>query len=132
MTDEAMMEKPQGQRVLIAEDEPNIAAALQFLLGRDGYSVTIVADGESVEKAVRDQAPTLLILDVMLPKMSGFEVLRSLREKTEFASLPVIMLTAKGQSQDRKTAEESGADVFVTKPFSNQEVLAHVKRLLTP
>ncbi|MEO1293914.1 MAG: response regulator [Pseudomonadota bacterium] len=116
--------------VLIAEDEPNIAEALRFLLTRDGYTVAVAGDGENALHAMRAEKPSLVILDVMLPKLDGFQVLKELRNAPDLAAMPVVMLTAKGQSQDRKTAEDIGVDVFVTKPFSNSEVLGHVRRLL--
>lgn len=120
------------QRVLIAEDEPHIAEALRFLLEREGYAVELVVDGAAVEQEVARVRPSVLILDVMLPRTTGFEVLKRLRETPNAANVSVIVLTAKGQAQDRKTATDFGADLFMTKPFANREVVDAVRRLAGP
>ena len=116
--------------ILIAEDEPSILEALAFVLGRAGWSVATVIDGEAVMSAVRREEPRVLVLDVMLPKRSGFEVLKQIRANPATRALPVLVLTAKGQQQDRRIAEELGADSFVTKPYSNAEVVDAVRALL--
>ncbi|MBW7947299.1 MAG: response regulator [Sphingomonadaceae bacterium] len=116
--------------ILIAEDEPSILEALTFVLRRAGWSVHTVTDGEAVMSAVRREAPRVLVLDVMLPKRSGFEVLKQIRTNEATAALPVLVLTAKGQQQDRRIAEEFGADSFVTKPYSNADVVDAVRALL--
>lgn len=114
-------------RVLIVEDEPNIADALRFLLTHEGFLVDVEADGgKAVERIAREGAD-LIILDVMLPNRSGFDILRDLRS-TE-APPPVLMLTAKGQPQDRETAQALGATRFMTKPFSNAEVIETVRQM---
>ena len=119
-----------GKRVLLAEDEPNIAASLTFLLERAGFEVEVRSDGrEALDRALADP-PDLLILDAMLPELSGYEVLRHLRADRRAEALPVLMLTAKGQRADRDTAMECGADLFMTKPFSNSEVMKAVEGLL--
>lgn len=119
-------------RILIAEDEQNIVEALRFLLSRAGYHVDHVADGEQALSYLRATPPDLLILDVMLPRRTGFEILRHLRSEERTARLPVVMLTAKGQAHDRQTAIEIGVDAFMTKPFSNAEVVDEVRRLAAP
>ncbi len=116
--------------VLIAEDEPHIVESLSFILSREGFEVTSAGDGESAFQQMADTAPDLLILDVMLPKMNGFELLRHVRAHPRLSATPVIMLTAKGQTQDRRAAEDIGADAFITKPFSNRDVVEHVRRLV--
>jgi len=116
--------------VLIAEDEPSILEALDFILRRAGWSIGSVTDGEAVVEAVRRQRPRMLLLDVMLPKRSGFEVLKQIRATQDLKDLPVLVLTAKGQAQDRRIAEELRADAFVTKPYANAEVVSTVRRLL--
>ena len=116
--------------VLIAEDEPSILEALDFILRRAGWSVSAVTDGEAVLDAVRRQRPRMLILDVMLPKRSGFEVLKQIRADRDTRDLPVLILTAKGQQQDRRIAEELQADDFVTKPYANADVIDAVRRLI--
>lgn len=117
------------KRVLLAEDEPNIVESLTFLLDRAGFEVSVETDGQQALDAVLKDTPDLLILDVMLPKMSGYEVLRLLRADKRAEKLPVLMLTAKGQQADRETALESGADLFMTKPFANSEIVEAVKKL---
>ncbi|MBE7731816.1 response regulator transcription factor [Devosia faecipullorum] len=119
-----------GIDVLIAEDEPSILESLDFILRRAGWSIESVTDGEAVLERVRRAPPRVLVLDVMLPKRSGFDVLRQLRADAETRDLPVLILTAKGQQQDRRIAEELGADSFVTKPYSNSEVVGAVRKLL--
>jgi len=116
--------------VLIVEDEPSILESLDFILRRAGWSIEMVTDGDVAFDAVRRLHPRIVVLDVMLPKRSGFEVLKQIRADALTARLPVLILTAKGQAQDRRTAEELGADSFVTKPYSNAEVVDTVRRLL--
>ena len=116
--------------ILIAEDEPSILESLDFILRRAGYSIGSVTDGDAVLDAVRRLGPRLLVLDVMLPKRSGFDVLKQIRANLELRAMPVLILTAKGQQQDRRTAEELGADGFVTKPYANAEVVGAVRQLL--
>lgn len=117
--------------VLIAEDEKNILEALSFILSREGYVVASALDGNTAIEHIRGNQTDLLILDVMLPYKNGFEVLKTVKTDPDLSKVPVIMLTAKGQSQDRKTAEDMGVDAFVTKPFSNKEIIETVKRLLS-
>ena len=119
-----------GIDVLIAEDEPSILESLDFILRRAGWSIESVTDGEAVLERVRRTPPRVLVLDVMLPKRSGFDVLKQLRADLETRALPVLILAAKGQQQDRRIAEELGADGFVTKPYSNAEVVGAVRALL--
>lgn len=116
-------------RVLIAEDEPNIVESLTFLLRRAGYDVASVLDGEAALAHLRARAPDLMILDLMLPRRNGFEVLKAVKADPSLRSVPVLVLTAKGQPQDRKRAEEIGIDAFITKPFSNREIVDAVRRL---
>jgi two-component system OmpR family response regulator len=116
--------------VLIAEDEPAILESLDFILRRAGWSISSVTDGDAVLDSVRRLRPRMLVLDVMLPKRSGFDILKHLREDADTARLPVLILTAKGQQQDRRIAEELGANSFVTKPYSNAEVVGAVRQLL--
>lgn len=119
-----------GIRVLIAEDEPHIVELLTFILDREGYEVTSVADGETALVRLRvPNPPDLMILDVMLPRRNGFEVLKAVRSDERLSGLPVLMLTAKAQSHDRALAEEIGVEAYVTKPFSNRDVIEQVRRL---
>jgi two-component system, OmpR family, response regulator len=119
-----------GKRVLLIEDEPNIIEAIRFILSRDGWVVETHADGATAAQAVRDKAPDLVVLDVMLPNRSGYDILTELRAEPALAALPVLMLTARGQKKDRELAERIGASRFMTKPFSNAEMLAAVRELL--
>lgn len=119
-----------GKRVLIAEDEGSIAESLRFLLVREGHTVSLARDGAEAVAMVRRARPDALVLDLMLPKRSGFDVLKDLRAEPDTRTLPVLMLTAKGQANDRKAAEDLGVDAFLTKPFANDEVIATVTRLL--
>ena len=119
-----------ASKVLIAEDEPHIVESLSFLLTREGYDVSSASDGEAAFARLWDVRPDLMILDIMLPRMNGFEVLRRVRADPDLRGLPVILLTAKGQAQDRQRAEEIGADAFITKPFSNREVMDRVRALV--
>ncbi len=118
-----------GKRVLLIEDEPNIIEAISFILSRDGWTVHTHADGVSAADRVRSLPPDLVILDVMLPGRSGFDILRDLRSTPETAAIPVMMLTARGQTKDRELAMSLGATHYMTKPFSNAEVLASVRTL---
>lgn len=117
-------------KILIAEDEPFIIESLTFLLNREGYHVSAVADGTAVIARVQQDVPDLLILDIMLPEMSGFEILRRLRSAPATERLPVLVLSAKGQEADRRRMDEFGADDYLTKPFSNKELLERVASLL--
>jgi two-component system, OmpR family, response regulator len=116
-------------RVLIAEDDPNIVEALSFVLSRDGFEVDTVLDGEQALRSLRSAPPDVMILDLMLPRCNGFEVLKHVKSDPALRALPVIVLTAKGQPQDRRLAEQIGVEGFMTKPFSNTDVLAAVRRL---
>lgn len=119
-----------GVDVLIAEDEPSILDSLDFILRRAGFSIESVTDGDAALAAIRRLRPRLVVLDVMLPKRSGFEVLKQIRADAVTRDLPVMILTAKGQTQDRQIAEELGASSFITKPYANADVVGTVKRLL--
>lgn len=119
-----------GKRVLLIEDEPNIIEAISFVLSRDGFTVHIHEDGETAFAKVTATPPDMIILDVMLPGRSGFDILRDLRADPRTVELPVLMLTARGQKKDRDLATELGANHFMTKPFSNSEVRDYVRAVL--
>jgi DNA-binding response OmpR family regulator len=118
-----------GRHVVLVEDEPNITEAIRFLLTRDGWKVDTHADGADALEVIRAAAPDLVILDVMLPGKSGMEILKDLRAEAGMDRLPVLMLTARGQARDREMAEKAGVSRFMTKPFSNTEVLTAVRDL---
>ncbi|MDB2407335.1 response regulator [Jannaschia sp.] len=121
-------DNPGPGRVLLIEDEPNIATALTFILQREGWRVWAHPDGMTALDAVNRHLPDIVVLDVMLPGKSGFEVLAEIRNSAR-PDLPVLMLTAKGQTKDRERAEALGVSRFMTKPFSNAELLAAVAAL---
>ncbi len=114
--------------VLLIEDEPNIAEAISFILSRDGLRVSHAGEGEEALAMLARDRPDLVILDHMLPGLSGLEILTRLRANPATQDLPVMMLTARGR--DRAMAEEAGANRFMTKPFSNAEILAEVRAML--
>ena len=118
------------QRVLIAEDERNIVESLRFVLTREGYEVSHALDGAEALALVRRETPDALVLDLMLPKMSGYDVLKEVRADAQTRALPILMLTAKGQAYDRQAAQDLGVDAFMTKPFSNSDVIEQIARLL--
>ena len=118
-----------AKRVLLAEDDANIAESITFLLDRAGFVVTVENDGLRALETVMTDVPDVLVLDVMLPGLDGYEILRTLRADRRSESLPVLMLTAKGQREDREMALKCGADMFITKPFSNAEIVSAVRRL---
>lgn len=117
-------------RILIAEDEPFIVESITFLLKREGHSVTAVSDGKHVLDAIHRDQPNLLILDVMMPSSNGFDILRQIRATAVLKTLPVLVLTAKGQEADRRRMLELGANAFMTKPFSNAGLIDAVDELL--
>lgn len=121
-----------AQRILLAEDEPNIVESLRFLLTRAGFKVDVHENGRLALDAALAQPPDVMILDVMLPEMDGFEILTRLRANAETMDLPVLMLTAKGQREDRERALEKGANRFISKPFGNAELVEAVRLLASP
>lgn len=117
-----------SRHVLLIEDEANIAEAIRFLLSREGLRVSHLSAGTDALEAVRSDPPDLVILDHMLPGLSGLEVLTALRADPATCGVPVMMLTARGR--DREAATRAGADSFISKPFSNAEMLAEVRAML--
>ncbi|MDG1068444.1 MAG: response regulator [Sulfitobacter sp.] len=117
------------KHVVLVEDETNIAEAIRFLLSRDGWRVETLANGGSAAEVIRAAKPDLLILDVMLPGKTGFEIMAELRSDDTLAEMPVLMLTARGQARDREMALQAGVSRFMTKPFSNEEMLSTVREL---
>ena len=117
------------KRVLLAEDEPNIVEPLTFLLERAGFDVAVETDGRKALNAALADTPDVMILDVMLPELDGYEILRRLRADRRAEALPVLVLTAKGQREDRETALDCGADLFITKPFAIADIVKAVEQL---
>lgn len=120
-----------NKSILIVEDEPFIVESLTFLLERDGQRVRSVGDGEKALASIARERPDLVVLDAMIPGANGFDILARLRADARHADLPVLVLTAKGQPADRKKMMALGANDFMTKPFSNQELLMRIRGLLT-
>ncbi len=119
-----------GKTVLIADDEPNIVVSLEFLLKREGYRVLIARDGEQALRMVREENPDLMLLDVMMPLLSGHEVCEAVRADPALAATRILMLTAKGRPTDVAKGEALGADAYVTKPFSTRELAERVAAML--
>jgi DNA-binding response OmpR family regulator len=117
-------------RILIVDDEPNIVVPLEFLMRREGYEVAVAQDGQAALEAIEAMPPDLVVLDVMLPKMSGFEVCRQLRADPRWSGLKILMLTAKGRESEMERGLQLGADAYVTKPFSTRDLVARVRALL--
>jgi two-component system alkaline phosphatase synthesis response regulator PhoP/two-component system response regulator VicR len=120
------------KHILTVDDETNIRRLVQVNLQRAGYRVTMACDGIEALEYIGQERPDLVVLDVMMPRMDGFEVLRRLKMDASLAELPVIMLTAKAQDADIFRGWQSGADCYLTKPFNPTELLAFVKRILNP
>jgi DNA-binding response OmpR family regulator len=119
-----------SKKILIADDEPNIVAALEFLLQRNGYEVHIARNGEEALKLVEDCNPDLVLLDVMMPVRSGYEVCTRIRERADWRHIKIIMLSAKGRDAEINKGLSIGADLYVTKPFSTRELTGKIKELL--
>jgi DNA-binding response OmpR family regulator len=117
-------------RVLIVEDEPNIVLSLEILLRRAGYETVSTGDGDEALELIRRTRPEVILLDIMLPKRNGYEVCRSVKSDPVLSSIPVIMLTAKGQEVEILKGLELGASAYIAKPFGNAEVLEAVRAAL--
>jgi DNA-binding response OmpR family regulator len=118
------------KNLLIVDDEPNIVISLEFLLEQAGYQVRVAHDGQQAWEAIQAQPPDLVLLDVMLPQLSGFDVCQKIRETPALQGMRVVMLTAKGREVEVSKGLALGADVYISKPFSTQELLAQVRDLL--
>jgi two-component system phosphate regulon response regulator PhoB len=116
--------------ILVMEDEDALATLLQYNLEKEGYDVVVAADGEEGLVQIDERQPDLVLLDWMLPKVSGIEVCRRLRGRPETRNLPVIMLTARGEESDRVRGLDTGADDYLTKPFSMTELIARIRAVL--
>ncbi len=117
-------------RILVVEDEEALAALLDYNLGREGFAVRVVGDGDEAMLALEEEEPDLVLLDWMLPGLSGIEICRRIRAKPELSDMPVIMLTARGEEADRIRGLDTGADDYLTKPFSIPELVARIRALL--
>ena len=119
-----------GQKILIVDDEPAIVASLEFLLGRGGYDVRVARNGEEALTETERFDPALVLLDVMMPKLNGYEVCQRIRQSPRGRDIKIVMLTARGRDVDVQKGMALGADLFVTKPFSTKDLVARVKDLL--
>jgi DNA-binding response OmpR family regulator len=119
-----------SKKILIADDEPSIVAALEFLLLRGGYEVQVARDGEQTLELVDGFNPDLVLLDVMMPRRSGYEVCTRIRERADRRHVKIIMLTAKGRDAEVSKGLSMGADLYVTKPFSTRELMAKIRELV--
>lgn len=117
-------------KVLIADDEPNIVVSLEFLMKREGHQVLVARDGVQALALIRAERPQLVLLDVMMPGKTGFEVCQSVRADESLAGVKILLLTAKGRDTDVAQGLGLGADGYMTKPFSTRELAARVRELL--
>ena len=117
-------------KIVIADDEPNILISLEFLMKREGYEVHVARDGEEAIAVLLRERPALVLLDVMMPKRTGFEVCQALRADERLRDVRVLMLTAKGRDTDIAKGLGVGADAYMTKPFSTKELVAKVRAML--
>ena len=121
---------PSGALILIADDEPNILISLEYLMKREGYRVSVARDGKQALEAILNERPALVLLDVMMPKKSGFEVCQEVRANDSVRDTLILMLTAKGRDTDLAKGLGSGADAYMTKPFSTKELVVKVRAML--
>jgi len=119
-----------GKKILIADDEPNIVVSLEFLMKQKGYIVRVVTNGEDALHAVGEFGPDLILLDVMMPRLSGYDVCQKVRENPAWAGIRIIMLSAKGRDVEVNKGMAVGADAYVTKPFSTKDLIAQVAQML--
>jgi DNA-binding response OmpR family regulator len=119
-----------SKRILIVDDEPSIVISLEFLMRREGFEVSVARDGEEGLAAIRTQRPDLVILDVMMPRLNGFEVCETVRTDPALARVRILMLTAKGREAEVKKGLALGADAYIPKPFSTRELVGRVHTLL--
>jgi DNA-binding response OmpR family regulator len=119
-----------ARRILIVDDEPNIVISLEYLMRREGFEVAVAVDGEAALRALAERTVDLVILDVMLPKVNGFDVCRQIRADPRWSGVRILMLTAKGRETEVARGLKLGADAYVTKPFSTKDLVGQIKRLL--
>ena len=119
-----------SHKILIADDEPNILISLEYLMQREGYTVSVARDGEEAIAAILRDRPALVLLDVMMPKKSGFEVCQEVRANDAVRHTLILMLTAKGRDTDAAKGLGLGADAYMTKPFSTQQLVLKVRQML--
>jgi len=120
----------ESKKILVADDEPYILRSLSFVLKREGFIVEVARDGEETLKKVEEFKPKILFLDIMMPKKDGYQICKYLKNNHDTKDIYIIMLTARGQVIDKKKGIESGADDYITKPFSPREIISKVKNIL--
>ncbi len=120
-----------SKTILVVDDEPNILLSLEFLMKQAKYTVRTARDGEEALKSVENSPPDLMLLDVNMPKRTGYQVCETIRANPEWKNVRIIMLTAKGRDIEREKGLALGADDYITKPFATQEVVNKVKELLS-
>lgn len=118
------------KKILVADDEPNIVVALEYLLQRSGYEVHIARNGDEVLKQIEAHVPDLVLLDVMMPLRSGYEVCKRIRERIDWRHIKIVMLSAKGRDAEINKGLATGADLYVTKPFSTRDMVEKIRGLL--
>ncbi len=118
------------EKILIVEDEPNIVVPLQFIMKDNGYDVTVAFSGEEAVDAITESKPDLILLDIMLPGMDGYELCQMIRQNPDWKGIKIIFLTALGREADMAKGMALDADAYITKPFSNKEVVEKVRNLL--
>ena len=119
-----------SKKILVADDEPNIVTALEFLLERNGYQVRIARNGDEALKAIESDPPDLVLLDIMMPVKSGYEVCKRIRERPEWGGMKVVMLSAKGRDVEVNKGLGMGADLYITKPFSTRDLVEKIRSLV--
>lgn len=119
-----------ANKILVVDDEPNIVLSLEFLMKQAGFQVRTASDGEAALAAIAAEQPDLMLLDVMMPRKNGYEVCQAIRANPDWKAVRIIMLTAKGREVEREKGLALGADDYITKPFSTQEVVERVRELL--
>jgi DNA-binding response OmpR family regulator len=122
--------KNKAATVLVVDDEPNIVLSLKFLMDQAGFDVRVARDGEEALRAIEEQPPDLVLLDVMMPKKDGYDVCQTVRQNPAWENVRIIMLTAKGREVEREKGIALGADDYITKPFSTREVVERVRQVL--
>lgn len=127
---EFKMPETDKKKILIVDDEPDIVETVQFLMQSEGFETITAMDGEEALKKAKEENPDLMILDVMLPKINGYKVCRLLKFDNKYKHIPILMLTARSQEEDKIIGEETGADEYITKPFNIDELVDKIRAYL--
>ncbi len=118
------------RRILLVDDEPNLVKIISRRLAAEGFEVSVATDGEAALERARTEKPDLILLDVMMPKLSGYEVCRQLKQDVRYKTIPILMLTALAQQSDEEFGLEVGADAYMRKPFKTQQLLDKINELI--